>query len=96
MNDIIISPPREACLSSDISVKPLVGGILDNISAFVKKNAVIIGLGAVGMGAAIYFLTRKKKKTGKGLSGISRKRNRTGKSIAKKAKPKRITAKKLS
>ena len=97
MNDTIISPQQdEACLSSleSIRVEPMFGGMMSNIGEFVKKNAIILGIGALGIGAAIYFMTRKKSKTSKGLSGVSRK---TYRNVQKrKAKPKRITAKRLS
>ena len=32
-----------------------------SIGDFVKNNALMLGIGAVGVGAAIYFMTQKKK-----------------------------------
>jgi len=49
---------------------------MSNVGNFIKQNAVMLGIGAVGIGAAIYFLNRKKKGS-RGLSGISRTRKPT-------------------
>ena len=76
----------------NVSVSPMVGGVMSNVAAFVKKNAVIIGIGVVALGAAIYFATRKNKKS-KGLSGVSRRRSTTNRS---RRKHKRLTTIELS
>jgi hypothetical protein len=49
--------------TSSVKVTPMTGGLMDNIGAFFKKNAIIMGVGAVGIAVGIYFLTRKKKKS---------------------------------
>ena len=49
---------------------------MSNIGAFIKKNALMLGIGAVGIAGAIYFLTRKKKRSG--LSGVSRRTRPSG------------------
>ncbi|GHT78360.1 hypothetical protein FACS189464_1660 [Bacteroidia bacterium] len=55
--------PNAIPASSSVKVTPMTGGMMDNIGAFFKKNALIMGVGAVGIAAAIYFITRKKKKS---------------------------------
>ena len=65
---MIISPASGN--SSAVTANVMTGGMMSNIGNFIKKNAVMLGLGAVGIAGAVYFLTRKKK--GKGLSGIPR------------------------
>ena len=65
---MIISPASGN--SSAVTANVMTGGMMSNIGNFIKKNAVMLGLGAVGIAGAVYFLTRKKKS--KGLSGVSR------------------------
>jgi phosphotransferase system glucose/maltose/N-acetylglucosamine-specific IIC component len=83
--DMIISPASGN--SSAVTANVMSGGMMANIGNFVKKNAVMLGIGAMGVAGAVYFLTRKKKRS-KGLSGISRRKTvkrRTTK--AKRLKP---------
>ena len=87
---------NELCLSGNVGnleVKPMFGGMMANIGNFMKKNAVLIGVGVVGIGALIYLMTRKKKAP-TGISGI---RNQKSKFKNRKSRnPKRLTAKRLS
>jgi phosphotransferase system glucose/maltose/N-acetylglucosamine-specific IIC component len=65
---MIISPASNT--SSAVTANVMSAGMMSNIGNFVKKNAVMLGVGAVGIGAAIYMMTRKKKRAA--LSGIPR------------------------
>jgi hypothetical protein len=65
-DDMIISPASGN--SSAVTANVMTGGMISNIGNFVKKNAVMLGVAALGIGGVIYFMTRKKK--GKGLSGV--------------------------
>jgi hypothetical protein len=85
--NMIISPAGGN--SSAVTANVMTGGMMSNIGTFIKKNALMFGLGAAGIGAAVYFLTRKKK-SGKGLSGVSRTRRKRPNS------PKRLKSIKLS
>jgi cysteine synthase len=68
---MIISPASGN--SSAVTANVMTGGMMSNVGSFIKKNAVMLGIGAVGIAGAVYFLTRKKKGKNKGLSGIRRK-----------------------
>ena len=69
--DMIISPASGN--SSAVTANVMTGGMMSNIGNFVKKNAVMLGIGAAGIAGAIYFMTRKKKR--QGLSGIPKSSN---------------------
>ena len=72
---MIISPSTDT--SSAVTAKVMTGGMMSNIGEFFKKNAIWLGVGAIGIAGGIYLLTRNKKSgTGKskGLSGVSRSR----------------------
>ena len=86
------SPPDAIQGIGNVTVTPMVGGMISNVGDFIKKNAVVIGLGAIGIGAVIYFMTRKENKS-KGLSGATYRRRRA---TSRSRTPKRLTAKKLS
>jgi len=81
--NMVISPASGQ--SSAVTVNTMTGGMMSNISAFLKKNALLVGVGAVGVGAAIYFMTRKKKSANRrsSLSGVTPSRTRK-----RKPKPK--------
>ena len=85
---MIISPATDT--SSAITANVMSAGMMSNIGNFVKKNAVMLGIGAVGIGAAIYMMTRKKKRSG--LSGISRpkRRKRRKTTNSKRLKPMKL------
>jgi hypothetical protein len=68
--DMIISPANDT--SSAVTANVMTGGMMSNIGTFIKKNAVILGIGAVGIAGAVYFMTRKKRPGLKGLAGLSR------------------------
>jgi len=73
--DMIISPASGA--SSAVTANVMPGGMMSNVGAFLKKNAVLVGVGAIGIAGAVYFLTRKKKSAkSKGLSGVTQRRSR--------------------
>ena len=82
---------NETGTSSETNINILTGGMLSNVGAFIKKNALLLGLGVLGVGGAIYLLTRKKKKS---LSGISRRKRTVRKKSTKK--PVRLKALGLS
>lgn len=63
--DMIISPSSGS--SSAVTAEVMTGGMMSNIGAFIKKNAVLIGVGAAIAAGGIYFLNRKKKSS-RGLS----------------------------
>ena len=89
--DMIISPASGN--SSAITANVQAGGMINNIGAFIKKNAVMLGIGAAGIGAAIYFMTRKKvgvhPRGRPNLSGVSRRGRPKSKrrSSSKRLKP---------
>jgi len=58
--------------SSAVTANVMTGGAMSNIGNFIKKNAVMLGVGAAALAGGIYLLTRKKKS--RGLSGVSRTR----------------------
>ena len=82
---MIISPATDS--SSAVTANVMAGGMMSNISAFIKKNVIWVGLGAAGLAGAIYLMTRKKKSSRKGLSGVSRKIQPAKR---KSSKPKRM------
>jgi phosphotransferase system glucose/maltose/N-acetylglucosamine-specific IIC component len=93
--NMIISPASSN--SSAVTANVMTGGMMSNIGNFIKKNAVMVGLGVAGIGAAVYFLTRKKKS--KGLSGVSRRVGRSPKrrvGANPRGHPKRLKSIKLS
>jgi hypothetical protein len=94
-DDLLIGGnPATQTPASQTTVSVQTGALMSNIGNFIKKNAVLLGIGAIGLAAGIYFLTRKNKKS-KGLSGISR-RKRSSKKRAKRSNSKTLKAKKLS
>jgi hypothetical protein len=74
VQNMTVSPAQGNSSAVTASVMP--GGMMSNIGSFIKQNAVMLGVGAVGIGAAIYLMTRKRD-SGKGLSGVTRKRKST-------------------
>jgi hypothetical protein len=89
--DMIISPASGN--SSAVTANVMTGGMMANIGNFVKKNAVMLGIGAMGIAGAVYFLTRKKKRAG--LSGISRRKSvrahPRGRPTTKRLKPMKLS-----
>jgi hypothetical protein len=65
--DMIISPASGN--SSAVTANVMTGGMMSNIGSFIKKNALMLGIGAAGIAGAIYLMTRKKKSS-RGLSGV--------------------------
>jgi cysteine synthase len=84
---MIISPASNN--SSAVTANVMTGGMMSNIGTFIKKNAVMLGIGAVGIAGAVYFLNRKKKAK-RGLSGIPRKRTQTRKTKQTRLKPMKL------
>jgi hypothetical protein len=78
--NMIISPAQGN--SSAVTASIQTGGMMSNIGNFIKKNAVMLGIGAVGIAGAIYLMNRKKK-SGKGLSGVGRRKCKTTKTPLK-------------
>jgi hypothetical protein len=68
--DMIISPASGN--SSAVTANVMTGGMMSNIGNFIKKNAVMLGIGAIGIAGAMYYLNRKKKRPG--LSGLPRRK----------------------
>ena len=88
--NMIISPASGN--SSAVTANVMTGGMMSNIGSFIKKNAVMLGAGAVGIAGAVYFLTRKKKK---GLSGVSRRATKR-RTTKRRSTPQRLKSINLS
>ena len=71
VNRPIVNPIAGASLS-DVKVSMMTGSLMTNIGDFVKKNAIMLGVGALALGAGIYLLVRKKNARKKTLSGLTR------------------------
>jgi hypothetical protein len=74
--------------NSSVTTNIMTGGMISNIGAFIKKNAVMLGIGAAGVAGAIYLMSRKKKSR-LGLSGLPKltKMNKRKTRTTKRLKP---------
>lgn len=88
--NMIISPATAQ--SSAVTANVMTGGMMANVGAFLKKNALLLGVGAVGIGAAVYFMSKKKRS---GLSGLPQRRKRKSPTTKRRSAMRSIKAIKL-
>ena len=59
--------------SHAVTTQIMPGSLTTNVGDFLKKNALWIGLGVVGVAGAVYLMRKNKPKKNRGLSGIPHK-----------------------
>lgn len=55
--------------SHTVTTQVMPGSLISNTGSFLKKNALWIGLGIVGLAGAVYLMRKNKPKKSRGLSG---------------------------
>lgn len=55
--------------SHTVTTQVMPGSLISNTGSFLKKNALWIGLGIVGVAGAVYLMRKNKPKKSRGLSG---------------------------
>lgn len=54
-----------------VTTQVMPGSLTTNVGSFLKKNALWIGLGVVGVAGAVYLMRKNKPRRSRGLSGVS-------------------------